>query len=409
MNTELFIAKRIFSLKGTGSLSRPAIRIAVLSIILSITVMIVSVAIVTGYKKGIRDKVIGFGAHIQISKYDSNESLEAQPVDKNQSFYPSFDTVPGIRHIQVYANKASIIKTNEEMEGVVLKGIGSDYDWTFFKDRIVDGKIFKVNDSVRSKDVIISKLIANRLKLKVNDSLRMYFIMKDQAQPKGRKFHISGIYETGLEEYDKIYVIGDIAQIQSLNKWTKDQVAGFEVIINDFNKLDEMSEYVYKNIGYDLNSKNIRQLSPQIFDWLGLMDMNQWVILVMMGIVAAINMISTLLILILERTTMIGTLKALGAKNLSIRRIFLYTSANLIGRGLIWGNIVAIALCLLQQKFGIIKLSQQDYYLSTVPINLNLWPILMLNAGTLIVCMLMLIIPSFIVSKISPVKAIRFN
>ncbi|MGD0712266.1 MAG: ABC transporter permease, partial [Bacteroidales bacterium] len=273
MNTELFIAKRIFSLKGTGSLSRPAIRIAVLSIILSITVMIVSVAIVTGYKKGIRDKVIGFGAHIQISKYDSNESLEAQPVDKNQSFYPSFDTVPGIRHIQVYANKASIIKTDEEMEGVVLKGIGSDYDWTFFKDRIVDGKIFKVNDSVRSKDVIISKLLANRLKLKVNDSLRMYFIMKDQAMPKGRKFHISGIYETGLEEYDKIYVIGDIAQIQSLNKWTKDQVAGFEVIINDFNKLDEMSEYVYKNIGYDLNSKNIRQLSPQIFDWLGLMDM----------------------------------------------------------------------------------------------------------------------------------------
>ena len=295
------------------------------------------------------------------------------------------------------------------MEGAVLKGIGSDYDWTFFKDRIVEGKIFTVNDSVKSKDVIISRLIANRLKLKVNDSLRMYFIMKDQAQPKGRKFHISGIYETGLEEYDKIYVIGDIAQIQSLNSWTKNQVAGFEVLINDFNNLDKMSEYVYKNISYDLDSKNIKQLNPQIFDWLGLQDMNVTIILTLMILVAAINMISTLLILILERTGMIGTLKALGAPNISIRKIFLYTSANLIGKGLLWGNIVAIVLCLLQQKFGIIKLSQQDYFLSTVPININLWYILLLNAGTLIVCMLMLIIPSYIVSKISPVKAIRFS
>jgi lipoprotein-releasing system permease protein len=409
LNTEFFIAKRIFSLKGTGSLSRSAIRIAILSIILSIAVMIVSVAIVTGFQKEIRDKVIGFGAHIQISKYDSNESMEAKPVDKKQPFYPSFNNVPGIRHIQVYANKASIIKTDNEMEGVVLKGIGSDYDWTFFKDRIVDGKIFTVNDSVRSKDVIISKLIADRLKLKVNDSLRMYFLMEDQAQPKGRKFHISGIYETGLEEYDKIYVIGDIAQIQSLNKWTKDQVAGFEVIINNFSDLDKMSDYVYKNIPYNLDSKNIRQLSPQIFDWLGLQDMNVVIILTLMILVAAINMISTLLILILERTAMIGTLKALGARNLSIRKIFLYTSANLIGRGLIWGNIVAIVLCLLQQKFGIITLPQESYYVSTVPINLNLWFILMLNAGTVVVCMLMLIIPSLIVSKISPVKAIRFS
>jgi lipoprotein-releasing system permease protein len=409
VNTELFIAKRIFSVKGAGNLSRPAIRIAVLSIILSIAVMIIAVAIVTGFQKEIRDKVIGFGSHIQISKYDSNESLEAQPIDKKQSFYPSFDTVPGIRHIQIYANKASIIKTNEEMEGVVLKGIGSDYDWTFFKNRIVDGKIFKVDDSVKSKDVIISKLIANRLKLKVNDSLRMYFIMKDQAQPRGRKFHISGIYETGLEDYDKMYVIGDIAQIQSLNSWTKNQVAGFEVLINDFNDLDKMSEYVYKNISYDLDSKNIKQLNPQIFDWLGLQDMNVTIILTLMILVAAINMISTFLILILERTGMIGTLKALGATNISIRKIFLYTSANLIGKGLLWGNIVAIMLCLLQQKFGIIKLSQQDYFLSTVPININLWYILLLNAGTLIVCMLMLIIPSFIISRISPVKAIRFS
>jgi len=409
VNTELFIAKRIFSVKELGSLSRPAVRVAIVSIVLSIAVMIVSVAIVTGFQNEIRDKVIGFGAHIQISKFDSNESMEAQPIDKNQTFYPSFDTVPGIRHIQVYATKAGIIKTDDQMEGVVLKGIGSDFDWSFFKNRIVDGKTFEVKDSVKSKDVIISKLLATRLKLKTGDSIRMYFIMKDQTQPKGRKFHVSGIYETGLEEFDKIYVIGDIAQIQSLNKWTKNQVAGFEVILNDFNDLDEMSEYVYGNIGYELDSKNIEQLNPQIFDWLGLQDMNVIIILTLMIIVAAINMISCLLILILERTTMIGTLKALGAKNVSIRKIFLYTAANLIGKGLLWGNVIAIVLCLVQQQFGIITLPQESYYVSTVPINLNIFHLLLLNAGTLLVCMVILIIPSFIISKISPVKAIRFS
>jgi len=410
MNTELFIAKRIFSIRELGNLSRPAVRVAIVSIVLSIAVMIVSVAIVTGFQKGIGDKVIGFGSHIQVSKFDSNESLEGQPINKKQSFYPSFDTVPGIRHIQVYATKAGIIKTDEQMQGVIFKGIGSDYDWSFFKDKIVDGKIFTVKDSVRSQDVIISKILANRLKLKTGDSLRMYFIVKDQMQPKGRKLHISGIYETGLdEEFDEVYVIGDIAQIQSLNKWNANQVAGFEILINDFKDIDKMSEYVYKNIPYDLNVKNAKQLNPQIFDWLGLQDMNVIIILTLMIVVAAINMISTLLILILERTNMIGILKALGAKNASIRKIFLYTSANLIGKGLLWGNIFAIGVCLLQQKFGIIKLQQDQYYLSTVPIHLTFLSIVLLDAGTLIVCFLMLIIPSYIITKISPVKAIRFS
>lgn len=408
MNTELFIAKRIFSVKELGSLSRPAVRVAILSIVLSIAVMIVSVAIVTGFQQQIRDKVIGFGAHIQITKYDANSSLEAKPIEKKQSFYPAFDKVPGIRHIQVYAIKAGIIKTKDEMEGVMLKGIGSDYDWTFFKDRIVEGKIFTVNDSVDSKDIIISKLLAKLLKLKAGDSLRMYFVSTTQSQPRQRKFHISGIYETGIEEFDKEFVLGDIGQIQTLNKWTRSQVAGFEILLNNFNDLDKMSEYVYKNIPYDLDSKNIEQLNPQIFDWLGLQDMNVFIILTLMIVVSAINMISTLLILILERTNMIGTLKALGARNGSIRRIFLYTAANLIGKGLLWGNVVAIGLCLIQQKFGIIKLPA-EYYVSTVPINLNIFHILLLNAGTLIICMLILIIPSYIVTRITPVKAIKFN
>ena len=295
------------------------------------------------------------------------------------------------------------------MEGVILKGIGNDYDWSFFKNRIIEGKVFSVNDSTPSKDIIISKMLAKLLKVKADDSLRMYFIMNSQSQLRQRKFHISGIYETGIEEFDKEYVLGDIAQIQTLNKWKKTQVAGFEILLNDFNDLKKMSDYVYKNISYDLDSKNIEQLNPQIFDWLGLQDMNVIIILTLMILVAAINMISTLLILILERTNMIGTLKALGARNGSIRRIFLYTAANLIGKGLLWGNILAITICLLQEQFGIITLSQEKYYVSTVPINLNILHILLLNCGTLIICLLILIIPSYVVSKITPVKAIRFN
>ncbi|MFH0866776.1 MAG: FtsX-like permease family protein [Bacteroidota bacterium] len=409
MNLEHFISRKIFSAKEKGHLSKPAVNVAIISIVISIAVMIVSVAIVTGFQKEIRDKVIGFGTHIQITKFDSNESLEAQPIEKNQPFYPSFNDVEGIRHIQVFATKAGIIKTNDAMEGAVLKGVGTDYDWSFFQNRIIEGNVPKLNDSTKSKDVIISKLIATRLKLKCNDSIRMYFIMQDQTQPKGRKFHISGIYETGLEEYDKVYVIGDIAQIQKLNKWSKTQVGGFEVLINDFDELDKMSEYVYENISYDLDSKNIKQLNPQIFDWLDLQDMNVIIILVLMILVSAINMISTLLILILERTNMIGTLKALGSKNTGIRKIFLHTSFYLIGKGLLWGNIIAIGLCLIQKYTGVITLSQESYYVSHVPINLNISYILLIDAGTIIVCLIMLIIPSFIISKISPVKAIRFS
>lgn len=371
--------------------------------------MIVSVAIVTGFQKEIRDKVVGFGTHIQITKFDSNESLEAQPIEKDQPFYPSFNDVEGIRNIQVFATKAGIIKTSDAMEGAVLKGVGTDYDWSFFQDRIIEGSVPNLTDSTRSKDVIISKLLATRLKLECNDSIRMYFIMQDQTQPKGRKFHISGIYETGLEEYDKVYVIGDIAQIQKLNKWTKSQVGGFEVLINNFDELDRMSEYVYDNISYDLDSKNIKQMNPQIFDWLDLQDLNVIIILVLMILVSAINMISTLLILILERTSMIGVMKALGSKNTSIRKIFLYTSFYLIGKGLLWGNIIAIGLCLIQKYTGVITLSQESYYVSHVPVNIDIAYILLLDAGTIVVCLIMLIIPSFIISKISPVKAIRFS
>ena len=371
--------------------------------------MIISVAIVTGFQKQVREKVIGFGSHIQISNFEVNSSYEASPLNKNQPFYPFLDTIEGIRHIQVFANKAGIIKTDDQIEGVILKGVGSDYDWSFFKNKITEGRHFTVTDSVRTDEVIISKSLASRLKLKLGDPLRMYFLISDEMQPRGRKFKISGIYETGLEEFDRMYVLGDIYHIQKLNKWGNDQVGGFEILINDFDKIEKMGELVYNYIGYKLDSKTIKQMQPQIFEWLSLQDMNVIVIIALMVMVAGITMISTLLILILEKTNMIGTLKALGTKNKSIRKIFIYNAVYIIGKGLLWGNLIALGLCMLQIKTGIFKLNQESYYVSEVPVNLQLSHFLIINGGTLIFCTLMLIIPTYIITKISPVKAIRFS
>lgn len=406
MNTELFIARRILS-GNRDNFSRPIVRIAILSIALGLAVMLVSVAIVTGFQTQIRDKVIGFGSHIQITAFNSNVSYESNPIPKKQPFYPGLEKVKGIRHIQVYATKAGIIKTDEQIQGVVLKGIGSDYDWSFFKNKIVEGKPIAVSDTGKTDEVLISRNLANMLKLKLHDDLRMYFI--NQNQTRARKFVIAGIYQTGLEEFDKMYVICDIAHIQKLNNWSTGEVAGFEVLINDFDDLKTMRETVKDNIGYDLKAESIRDMYPQIFDWLALQDTNVAIILTLMVLVSGIAMISTLLILILERTNMIGILKALGMKNSGIRKIFLYNSAYIIGKGLLWGNLAGITLCWLQLHFGIIKLPQESYYVSVVPINLYYLPILLINIGTLLVCMILLIVPSHIISRIQPVKAIRWD
>ena len=408
MNFEFFIANRIFS-KSKGGFSRPIVRLGVISVALGLAVMIISVAIVTGFQEQVRRKVTGFGAEIQIGNFEVNSSYEATPINKNQPFYPFLDTVDGIRHIQVFAHKAGIIKTDDQIEGVILKGIGSDFDWSFFENKMRTGKAFEVNDTSRTDDVIISQSLATRLNLKAGDAVRMYFVIKSEMQPRGRKFNISGIYETGLEEFDKLYVLCDIAHIQKLNKWNKNQIGGFEVFIDDFDELDKMGEMVYQTIGYKLNSKTIKQLYPEIFEWLQLQDMNVLIIIALMVMVAGITMISTLLILILERTNMIGILKALGTKNVSIRKIFIYNAIYIIGKGLLWGNLIGVGLCIIQAQFGIFRLNQESYYVSHIPINLNLMPLLYINGGTLILCTLMLLIPTYIITKISPVKAIRFS
>lgn len=414
MNTEIFIAKKlIFSRDKNKSISRSILDIAIFGISLGLAVMIVAVSVVTGFKNEISRKVVGFASHIQILNFDSNISFETQPIKSQQEFVDDLRNDPDIRDIQVFATKAGIIKTKSDIQGVVLKGVGPDYNWDFLGDYLQEGSVPGINDSVQTNSVLISKYLATLLKLELNEDFLMYFI---QDPPRMRRFNITGIFETSLEEFDKTFVFGDLRHIQRLNDWSEDQVSGFEVNIRDFRKLDEGTYKVMNSVGFGfeddgsrLKVVNIEDKYPQIFDWLNLQDMNVMIILILMLVVAGFNMVSGLLILILDRTNMIGTLKALGSRNLSIRKIFLYQSLFMIVKGLIWGNIIGIGICLIQQYFGIIELDQSSYYLTTVPINLKFLLIAGLNLGTAGVIILMLIVPSMIISRISPALAIRFE
>ena len=417
MSIERFIAKRILSGSSTSNqLSRPIVRISVLGITLGLAVMILAMAVVTGFQNEIKAKLIGFNSHIQISNYDNNSSAEPKPVSKFQPFLDEIKSNPEIKHISVFATKNGIVKTQTDNEGILLKGISSDYDWSFLDKSFVQGKGFVTTDSV-SKSIVISKHLSDKLSLKLNDKMIIYFIVdrfdslgtKIRTETTGKDFYISGIYETGLEEVDKTLVLSDIRRIQKMNGWKEDEVAGFEIAIKDYKKIDDIGYDVDAMIGQGLVALTIKQTNPAIFSWLDMIDINVFIVLILMVIVAGINMISALLILILERTNMIGILKAMGASNGSVPKIFLYNSVFLIGKGLLWGNVFGITIALLQQQFGIFKLDEKVYYISQIPIDLSLVHILLLNAGTLVCCLLMLIVPSFIVSKITPVKAIRFS
>ncbi len=398
---------------STSKISSSLVSVAVFGIALCIAVMIVSIAILTGFKKEIRNKVIGFGSHFQIVNYDSNTSYETQPIKKDQEFLPDLKNTQGIIHVQEFATKAGIIKTHSEIQGVVLKGIGPDFDWTFFKKNMVAGKSFIVVDSAKTNEVVISKYLSRLLKLKVGDDFAMYFV---QNPPRVRKFKISGIYETSVEEMDKVFVLCDIAHIQKLNNWETNQISGYEVNIGDFDKIDVMSAklndivgYSFTEAGNSLKIMSIKDKYPQIFDWLNLQDMNVTIILILMLAVSGFNMISGLLILILDRTHTIGILKALGSTNKSVRQIFIIESVFLILKGLFWGNLIGIGICTFQKYTAFFKLNAATYYIDHVPVNLNLWHLVILNTGSIIITLLMLIIPSFIISKFSPAETIRYS
>lgn len=406
LNFDLFLARRIVS-GGKAHFSRTFVTIAVTSIALGFIVMFVAIAILTGFKKEIREKVAGFSGHIQVTRFTQNSTLEPYPIEKKQSFVTQLRKNKNIANIQVFATKTGIIKTKDQIQGVVLKGVGSDFDWRFFKGKLKTGTVFSVSDTGRNNSVIISEKTANLLNLKLNDDLRMYFVSGELTL--GRKFKIAGIYSTGLEEFDKMYVLGDIHHIQRLNNWTSDQVGGFEIFLRDYDTMEKMGLYIYHQVGFSLDAATIRQIYPQIFDWLDLQDVNVLIILILIIMVSTTTIISTLLILILEKTRMIGILKSLGMRNSGIKRVFFYQAFFIVGRGMIIGNLVSFLLCWLQQHFGWITLPEDSYYVSVIPIHFGLWNILALNAGTLGICYLIFLIPSVVIGRITPVKAIRFN
>ncbi len=417
MNTELFVAKRLFSDKeNRNQLSRRIIKVALAGIALGLTVMLIAVSIVTGFKKEIRDKVVGFGSHIQIINYDSNFSYETAPISSRQSFLPKLREVENVRTVNAFATKPGIIKTDEYIQGIVLKGVDRTFEWSFFNKHLVDGTLPDFGSSDRSTQVLISANLCKLLRLNVGDPIYMYFINQEEQIPRVRQFNIVGIYNTHLQEFDDLFVICDIRQIRHINDWQTDQVSGFEINVSDFDKIDHTEQLIREQIvqygvekGTTLRSITITRKYPQIFDWLSILDMNVWVILILMLLVAGFNMISALLVLILERSAMIGVLKSLGSRNRSLRNIFLYLSAFLVSRGMLWGNLLGLLLMLAQKQFNLITLDPSSYYMEVVPINFSVVNILLLNAGTLLITLAMLILPAMFISRIAPDKSMRFD
>lgn len=411
MNIEYFIAKRLITARDfKSSISAPIIKIAISAIAIGIIMMIVSVATGIGLQKKIRDKVSAFNGQIIISNYDNNNSeVTLVPISKKQDFYPDFKSVPEVSHIQAIASKAGIIRTENAFEGIVFKGVGADYDWKNIQEYIVAGKLPDYSKSL-NEDVLISRFLADRLNLKVGDYFNTFFMKEEKGKlPNSRRFKIAGIFNSGFQDFDATYILGDIRHIQRINKWNSDQVGAFEVFIKDFNDIKVVGDKVYEKTASSLDTKTIKEKYSYIFDWLQLFDFNIIVILVVMILVATINMVVALLVLILERTQMIGILKALGANNWTVRKIFLYNAFYLIVRGLFWGNLIGISLLVIQQQFGVVKLNPENYYVNQAPVYLNLGYIALLNLLTVTVCFVVLLIPSYIITKISPVKAIRFD
>lgn len=414
MNTELYLAKRIVSKKhAKHTFSRPIVAVAIGGIALGIAVMILSIAIVTGFKNEITNKVVGFGSHLQIVNFDNNTSYETYPISKSQTWLSELKQIEGVETVNMFITKAGIAKTEEDLQGVIFKGIDNDFDWKFFKQYLTEGDTLLISDSSRNNGVVVSASIANALKLNVGDSFSAYFI---QEPPRMRKFTIIGIYETKLEDLDKIFVLCDIKHLRKLNDWKDDEITGFEVKIQDFSEIMDMEIKVSRLVGNYLSAdggmikvKSIVEDYPGIFDWLSLLDINVWVILILMLSVAGFNMISGLLVIILERVNMIGILKSIGASNVKVAKVFIYVAGFLISRGMLIGNIIGIGLCLLQKYFGIITLDADSYYVSVVPINLDIIHLLLLNIGSLVITLIMMILPSMLVSKISPSETIRFN
>ncbi len=415
MNFEFFIARRIY-FKSEGNkrqIAKPAIRIATIGMALGLVVMIVSLCVVMGFKREVRSKVIGLTSHIQVSNYFSGQSYETLPIAATDSLLSALRSTDGVSHAQRYTTKLGLIKTDTQFQGIIYKGIGQEYDLSFLRHCLVEGEIPAFTDSVASNKVLLSKALADKLQLRLGDAVYTYYLQKDV---RVRKLTIAGIYRTNFSDYDNLFLIGDLYTATRLNRWSADQVSGVELQLTDFNRLDEVSTAVGSRLsdaedryGNTYFAQTVVELNPQLFAWLSVLDLNVWVILILMMGVAGFSMISGLLIIILERTNMIGVLKALGGSNGSIQRLFLYFSAFIIGKGMLWGNIIALALCFVQWKWRFVKLDPANYYIDAVPVYFSPCAWLLLNVAAFVVSILILVGPSFLISNIKPAKSIRFE
>lgn len=414
MSTSLFIARRIYrDSDGGKQVSRPAVLIAMTGIAIGLAVMIIAVAVVIGFKSEVRNKVIGFGSHIQITNLDAINSYETYPIVAGDSMISALSALPEVSHVQRYSTKPGMIKTDDAFQGMVLKGVGPEFDPSFMKQYLVEGDIPEFSDSVSTNQVLISKPLAVKMKLKVGDRIYTYYI---QDGVRARRLTIAGIYQTNFSEYDNLFLLTDLSLVNRLNGWKNSQVSGLELQVRHYNKLEEITYAIaekYDNrqdaFGGVYYVRNIEQLNPQIFAWLDLLDLNVWVILILMVGVAGFTMISGLLIIIIERTNMIGVLKALGANNFTIRKTFLWFAFFLIGKGMIWGNVVGLSFYIIQSQFGLFKLDPETYYVDTVPVSFNVLLFLLINVATLLVAILMLIGPSFLITKINPANSMRYE
>ena len=415
MNYPLFIARKIYNGGDkTRKVSKPAIRIATIGVAIGLAVMIISVSVVLGFKHSIRDKVIGFGSDITVADFLTLQGSEQYPIQINDSLIRALKSTPGIKHVQRYAYTQGILKTNDDFLGVLLKGVGPEFDSTFIHSNMVEGTLPKFSDSESHQKIVISKTIADKLNLKVGQHLFAYFINKQGVRT--RKFTITGIYATNMKQFDSQICFTDLYTINKLNGWEPDQYSGAELQVNDFSQLNLVTMQILNKVkntvdhyGETYSAENITEINPQIFSWLDLMDMNVWIILALMTAVAGVTMISGLLIIILEHTQMIGILKALGSRNRQIRHIFLWFSTFIIGKGLLLGNIIGLGCILLQKWLGLITLDPQTYYVSVVPVEINIPLIIALNLATLLICIIVLIAPSYLISHIHPAKSMYYE
>ena len=415
MNLPLFIARRIHFSKENNKkkVSKPAVRIALGGIALGLAVMILSLAIVVGFKNEVGRKVMGFGSHIQITSLTNNRTYDLPPISFSDTLISAIKAVPNVSYTQITATKPAIIKTKTDFQGIVLKGVDAHYNWDFFKEYLKEGELPVYNDSTASNEVLISKKQADALKLSVGDKFICYFI---QDQVRLRQFTISGIYSTGLADFDKLFIVSDIQHIRMLNNWDENTATSIEVFVNDLDNLSDISYNIYlataRNFTGNYNpyyTRSIYELQPQIFGWLSLLDLNMVIILILMFSVASFTMISGLLIIILEKTTLIGTLKVLGANNWTIRKIFLYQASFLIGKAMLWGNVIGLGMYFIQKYLKVVKLDPEVYFVDYAPVELIPWQAVVLNIGVGVAILCILVIPSYLIAKISPAKSIKFE